>query len=100
MNDIYNIYNEEPISLNQLAKERNVNSSTTWRWSLTGCRGVKLETFVEGGRRYTTRPAFRRFQEACTAAAAGGTSAPSSRTPAQRERDIERAEAELAKMGV
>jgi hypothetical protein len=94
------LFSEERMTLSQLAKEEQVNPSTTWRWYLSGCRGVKLETYVSGGRRYTTRQAFRRFQEACTAASTTGYPVASTRTPAQRERDIQRAEAELAKMGV
>jgi hypothetical protein len=97
---MHDLFSEERLSLNQLAKEERVNPSTTWRWYLSGCRGVKLETYVSGGRRYTTREAFRRFQERCTAAAAGGQSAPKVQTPAQRQREIERAERELAEMGV
>lgn len=94
------LYDEERITLGKLAQEREVNPSTTWRWYLTGCRGVKLETFVEGGRRYTTRQAFRRFQDRCTAASSGGQSSPIILTRHQHERDIDRAEAELARMGL
>ncbi|QEG36354.1 DUF1580 domain-containing protein [Bythopirellula goksoeyrii] len=92
------IYSEDRITLNQLAKECNRNPSTIWRWHLNGVRGVKLETYVEGGCRFTSRQAHRRFQQRCTDAA-NGTS-PQPRTSIQRERDIERAEKELAKIGV
>ncbi|TWU27541.1 DUF1580 domain-containing protein [Bythopirellula polymerisocia] len=95
---MYDLFSEEPISLNQVAKEEGVNPSTPWRWYLSGVRGVKLETIVVGGRRFSTRPALRRFKERCTAAANGAST--TVRTPHQRERDIERAEKELAKIGV
>jgi len=41
-----------------------------------GARGVKLESFSIGGRRYTTLEAFVRFVEATTAAAAGDAPSP------------------------
>jgi hypothetical protein len=37
--------------------------------SQRGCRGVRLESIVVGGRRFTSRQALRRFVEATTAAA-------------------------------
>lgn len=94
----YDLFSEEQLTLTQVAKHEGVNLSTVWRWWIKGVRGVKLETFVVGGRRFSTRPALRRFKERCTAVA-NGTS-PNVRTSAQRERDIARAEAELAKMGI
>lgn len=89
---------EDRLTFNQLAKIVGKNPSTIWRWHLSGCRGVKLESYVEGGCRYTTRQAHRRFVEGCTAAANGTSLAV--RTPAQRERDIRRAETELDRLGV
>ncbi len=35
--------------------------STAHRWRLHGVRGVKLETFLCGGRRFTTAQAIERF---------------------------------------
>jgi hypothetical protein len=44
--------------------------STGYRYiSQRGCRGVRLESIVVGGRRFTNRQALRRFVEATTAAA-------------------------------
>ena len=37
--------------------------STIWRWYLRGVRGVKLETLVVGGRRFTSVEAIERFCE-------------------------------------
>lgn len=68
--------------------------STLHRWRLKGVRGVKLETCLVGGRRYTSLEAMARFFAAITAAA-DGQPVPH-RTPAQRQRAIERAERELA----
>ena len=31
------------------------NVATLWRWRTAGCRGVKLETILVGGKRYTSR---------------------------------------------
>lgn len=47
---------------------RRVNSSTVIRWCLRGVRGVRLESVVVGGRRYTDRASIVRFIEATTAA--------------------------------
>ena len=44
-------------------------TSTLWRWAKKGCRGVRLETFSVGSRRYVTREAIARFIEQTTAAA-------------------------------
>jgi hypothetical protein len=72
--------------------------STVWRWVKFGVRGTKLETVVVGGRRYTTREALTRFI-AATTASANGEQLPC-RTPHQRQRAVEQAEAELAKAGI
>ena len=72
--------------------------STVWRWVNRGVRGTRLETVVVGGRRYTSREAIARFV-AATTASANGEQLPC-RTPRQRQRDIEQAEAELAKAGI
>jgi hypothetical protein len=41
-----------------------VKLSTVHRWRMKGCRGVRLETFLRGGVRHTTREAIERFFEA------------------------------------
>ena len=40
--------------------------STLHRWRLRGIRGVKLDTILIGGRRYTSREALQRFFAATT----------------------------------
>jgi hypothetical protein len=74
------------------------NLSTIWRWRLKGVRGITLETFLSGGKRYTSVEAIRRFQSRVTAAADGEPVR--SETPRQRERAIERAEREAERLGV
>ncbi len=91
---------EQRLTLTQLAREEGVSVPTPWRWAGRGVRGVVLETFSIGGRRYTTREAFRRFVDATTAAQPGATPAPATRTNRQREAAIAKAEAELDRMGV
>ena len=67
-----------------------------WRWRKRGVRGGrKLETVVIGGRPYTSREAIQRF-----AYQQGGSNTPAPRSPRRREREISRAEAELAKAGI
>lgn len=77
---------------------RGVNVSTVWRWTLRGIRGVKLDTILVGGIRYTSHEAMQRFFAATTAAANG--QAVLSRTADQRQKQIEAAERELAKHGI
>lgn len=48
-----------------------VHPSTIQRWRLRGARGVKLETLLAGGTRYTSSEALSRFFAATTAAADG-----------------------------
>lgn len=49
--------------------------ATIWRWVQRGCRGVKLETVLVGGRRFTSRQAIQNFVLETTAAADGNQSA-------------------------
>ncbi len=75
------------------------NVSTIWRWFTRGIKGVKLETVLVGGRRYTSHEAIARFVEQTTAAAGNGHRDPRS-TPASRQREIERAEKECIEAGI
>ena len=72
--------------------------STLHRWRLRGIRGVRLETCMVGGRRYTSREALQRFSDAITAAATGER-APC-RTSRQRRRDIDAVERDLNEAGL
>ena len=55
-----------------------VNRSTCHRWRTRGARGIKLETALVGGTRYTTLEALNRFFAETTAAADGETYEPAS----------------------
>jgi hypothetical protein len=50
-----------------------VHISTMHRWRLRGIRGVRLETFMRGGVRYTSHEAIDRFFAATTATADGSS---------------------------
>ena len=93
------LLSEQRLTLNQLAQQEGVNTSTTWRWALRGVRGVKLETFSVGARRFTTHEAFGRFVAGTTAAAQGDPQ-PTSRTTRQREAAQAAANRGLAKHGI
>ena len=89
------ISSERLLSLTEAAKSLpgRPHLSSIFRWLTRGVRGVRLESTLVGGRRYTSQEALARFCAAITAAAAGEP-APV-RTPAQRERDLRRAENEV-----
>ncbi len=57
------IFNEQVISLPEARARlpRRPNMSTIFRWQLNGVRGIRLETFLQGGRRYTSVEALERF---------------------------------------
>lgn len=74
------------------------STCTLWRWRSRGVYGVRLDSCLIGGRRYTSREAIERFVAGCSAAG-DGQAAPL-RTPAARERAIARAERELADAGI
>ena len=64
---------ERRIYLTDLARLEGVALSTVHRWIREGCRGVKLESAMRGGRRFTTKEAFTRFVQASTAAEPGAS---------------------------
>lgn len=74
------------------------HASTIWRWHRRGVKGVRLETVLIGGRRYTSREALARFSERVTAAADGTGAAPS--TPKARARALAQAERDLDAAGI
>jgi hypothetical protein len=89
---------ETRITLTELAKREGVNVATTFRWANRGCRGIRLETFLLGGRRFTTVEAFSRFV-AQTTATVNATALPAY-TAKAREAEIAAAERELAAVGI
>ena len=86
---------ENMISLVEAARSLpgRPHASSLYRWCRKGVRGVKLQTWLVGGRRYTTIAALEQFIAATTAAADGEPALP--RTPRQRDRAIHAAEQEL-----
>jgi hypothetical protein len=87
---------EELITLAEASKMLPGRPSlqTLWRWRRRPSRasgGRTLEVVRIGGKVFTSRSALARF-----AAQEGGDVSPTIRTPRQRDRDIERAERELA----
>lgn len=94
---------ETPVPISQAPKHYPAgrpNISTVYRHFTRGCRGVRLETYVEGARRYTTVEAIRRFVERTTANSPGADPSPSRPTNRQREASISKAEAELDEAGI
>lgn len=88
----------ERISLSQLARELDLNMSTVYRWTIKGCRGVRLETIQIGGRFYTWRAALEGFlSQTVRRSQPMPTPAAISR---ERRTAIKHAEDELHKMGV
>jgi len=88
------------LSLTEAAKTLPGRPSvvTQWRWYSRGIGGVKLETVVIGGRRYTSLEAIARFIAGTTAARDGQP--PPLRSTAARERAISNAEKDLKKAGI
>ncbi len=95
---------ETPLSMRSATKEsclrrdgRKPHVASLFRWASTGVRGVVLETCrIGGGSICTTRPAILRFIHRLSNPAAEQTE----RSPADRRRAFERAEAELARAGI
>ena len=98
------IVNEEMISFAKIPAwcekhlGHRVNRSTVHRWRLRGARGIKLETVLIGGRRYSSLEALLRFFDSTTAAE-DGVDSPQLNTH-QRKREIEEAEAYLKSEGI
>jgi hypothetical protein len=92
------LLSEERMTLSELARQEGVNVCTCFRWIQRGIRGVRLESFNRGGRRFTTREGFARWVAATQLEPSAP--APQGRTSPERIAAICRAEADLAKAGV
>jgi hypothetical protein len=77
---------------------RAVHVSCIYRWTTTGLRGVVLESLQVGGSRCTSQEALQRFFMRLSEPRQVGTVV-NRRTPAQRQRAVERAGRELAERG-
>ncbi len=85
----------ELLSLKEAARllPGKVNISTLFRWSSRGTRGVRLQTWLIGGRRFTNEESLEKFI-IDTTAAADGNPLPV-RTSKQRQAGMEQAEKEI-----
>jgi len=75
---------------------KNPHFGSIYRWTLQGCRGVKLETIRVGGTTCTSVEAVRRFLERLSNPAPRADDP----TPSTRVRQIRAAEATLAAAGI
>lgn len=94
------LLSERPLTFSQAANTAPGRPcvTTVWRWAMKGVRGVTLESFVRGGRRFTTTEALQRFIQRTTAASDGGAAG---LPPADsRRREIDRAEAACRAAGI
>ena len=95
---------EKLITLEHAAKSfpgnrgRHTHISTVYRWANSGIRGVRLETMVVGGRRYTSEEAIARFIDILSASATDAC--PTLRSPASRQRGYDQAGKELDREGL
>ena len=94
---------EQVISLREAASQlpvrrrgRKPHVSCLYRWTVSGCRGVVLESLQVGGTRCTSREALSRFFARLTL----GELVPQVPTLTQRRRQHEGAERKLDKAGV
>jgi len=98
---------ETVISLTEAAKMlparrmgKRPHVSCLYRWTQTGCRGVILESIQIGGTRCTSKEKMAIFFQELS----GGGKVVASETPAgrqrRRERDVQRANAELDRIGI
>ena len=92
-----NLLNEKRLSLTELARDQGVAVPTVWRWAKRGIRGVALETFHVGAKRFTTREAFMRWIEATQV---DQPTASRSETKRSRQAAIRAAELEADAAGV
>lgn len=78
---------------------KRLHVSCIYRWTVTGCRGVILESVQIGGTRCTSREAVLRFLEQLTQTTGPQRPLVTPRTPAQRSRAITAAEARCEARG-
>jgi hypothetical protein len=97
---------EQLISLTEAAKlcpkrrsGKRPHVSCVYRWTATGCKGVKLESLQVGGTRCTSREALGRFFERLSQVAGLDRTVPTIRTPSQRARADAQAKREIMQWG-
>jgi hypothetical protein len=78
---------------------KRIYVNSVWRWCMKGLgNGIRLKSVLVGGQRLTTRKWLQEFIEARRTEAEPKGIIPRLRTPAQRQRDSERAMEELKAM--
>jgi hypothetical protein len=77
---------------------RRPHIATIYRWMLRGVKGVRLETCLVGGKRFTSHEALQRFSEAVTRAAQGKAAVP--RQSTRRKQHDEAVDRELQAAGL
>ena len=94
-------FDKLPAYLGKLTGKRP-HKSSCHRWRTRGLKGVRLETILVGGTRFTSKEALNRFFLATTAAAdkARGNAISNGMARANRERQIAEAEAQLDAAGI
>jgi hypothetical protein len=103
-----NCSTEELLTLTEAAKaiprrrgNRPVHVSCIYRWTQSGCKGIRLESIQIGGTRCTSREALARFFAALSQQAGlTADSGTATRSTARRQKDSERAAKELEQLGI
>ena len=49
---MFEVFDHDRLTVNQVAKRLHVHVATVWRWVLQGVRGKQLHSHLIGGRRY------------------------------------------------
>lgn len=77
------------------------NVATLYRWTVAGCRGIRLESISVGATRCTSIEALQRFFDRLTAQSspAAPPAIEPTRLPKHRRQQIEQAQRELAAAG-
>jgi hypothetical protein len=94
---IEGILAEQRLSLTELAHREGVSPVTVWRWATRGIRGVQLESYRRGGKRFTSHQAYARWVGA-TQGDRPAALAP--RTNRSRDAAVNAAERELDAAGI
>ncbi len=99
MIDVHDVHGESLISIVEATRliPGRPHLATVYRWFNKGVRGgIKLETALVGGRRFTSREAVQRFVDRLSGPRGDAVQA---RTTKQRERATKAANDELSRAG-
>jgi hypothetical protein len=92
-------HNDQLLSIRDVSETlpNRPHISTVWRWITRGIRGVKLESTLIGGTRYTSHGALEQFFADSNAV---GSGQPRRRRAGQRKKAVKKAKDALAKSGI